>query len=50
MSVGTGNSDPEVPELSNVRGYNWETLSPEVINTDAWSSRLGVGREADLTL
>jgi hypothetical protein len=24
-------------------GYNWVTLSPGVINTEAWSSRLGVG-------
>jgi hypothetical protein len=25
-------------------GYSWATLSPEVINTEARSSRLGVGR------
>jgi hypothetical protein len=25
-------------------GYSWATLSPGVINTEAWSSRLGVGR------
>jgi hypothetical protein len=25
-------------------GYSWTTLSPRVINTEAWSSRLGVGR------
>jgi hypothetical protein len=24
-------------------GYNWVTLSPGVINTEAWSSRLGAG-------
>jgi hypothetical protein len=24
-------------------GYSWATLSPGVINTEAWSSRLGVG-------
>jgi hypothetical protein len=24
--------------------YSWATLSPGVINTEAWSSRLGVGR------
>jgi hypothetical protein len=29
------------------RGYNWATLSPGVINTEVWSSRLGVGSEAD---
>jgi hypothetical protein len=25
-------------------GYSWATLSPGVINTEFWSSRLGVGR------
>jgi hypothetical protein len=25
-------------------GYSWATLSPGVINTEAWSSRLGVRR------
>jgi hypothetical protein len=25
-------------------GYSWATLYPRVINTEAWSSRLGVGR------
>jgi hypothetical protein len=25
-------------------GYSWAILSPGVINTEAWSSRLGVGR------
>jgi hypothetical protein len=25
-------------------GYSWNTLSPGVIKTEAWSSRLGVGR------
>jgi hypothetical protein len=25
-------------------GHSWATLSPGVINTEAWSSRLGVGR------
>jgi hypothetical protein len=25
-------------------GYSWATLSPGVINTEAWSSRSGVGR------
>jgi hypothetical protein len=49
--VGTGNGNPEVPELPSVQGYSWATLSPGDINTEAWSSRLGVGREADnLTL
>jgi hypothetical protein len=24
-------------------GYSWATLAPGVINTEAWSSRLGVG-------
>jgi hypothetical protein len=28
-------------------GYNWATLSLEDINTEAWSSRLGVGQKAD---
>jgi hypothetical protein len=28
-------------------GYNWATLSLGVINTEAWSSRLGVGRGAN---
>jgi hypothetical protein len=45
--VGTGNGDLEVPELPNVRGYSWANLSPGGINTEAWSSMLGVGREAD---
>jgi hypothetical protein len=25
-------------------GYSWATLSPGIINTETWSSRLGVGR------
>jgi hypothetical protein len=41
--VATGNGDPEVSELRSVQGYSWTTLSPGVINTEAWSSRLGVG-------
>jgi hypothetical protein len=45
--VGTGNGDPEVPELPSVQGYSWATLCPGDINTEAWSSRLGVGHEAD---
>jgi hypothetical protein len=28
-------------------GYNWATQSPEDINMETWSSRLGVGRGAD---
>jgi hypothetical protein len=41
----------EVPELPSVQGYNWATLSLGGINTEAWPSKLGVGREADnLTL
>jgi hypothetical protein len=28
-------------------GYNWTTLSLENKNTGIWSSRLGVGHEAD---
>jgi hypothetical protein len=28
-------------------GYNWDTQSPGDINMETWSSRLGVGREAD---
>jgi hypothetical protein len=31
----------------SAQGYNWATLTSEVINTEAWSSRLGVGCEAD---
>jgi hypothetical protein len=51
MYVGTGNGDPEVPELPSVREYSWATLYPGDINTEAWSSSLGVGHEADnLTL
>jgi hypothetical protein len=42
--VGTGSGTPEVPELPSARGYGWTTLSPGVINTEIWSSRLGVGR------
>jgi hypothetical protein len=45
--VGTGNGDPEVPELPSVQGYTWAFLSPGDINTEVWSSRLGVGSEAD---
>jgi hypothetical protein len=49
--VGKGNGDPEVPELPSVWGYSRATLSPEDTNTEACSSRLGVGRDADnLTL
>jgi hypothetical protein len=49
--VGTGNGDPEVPELPSVQGYSWATLYPGGVNTETCSSRLGVGREADnLTL
>jgi hypothetical protein len=28
-------------------GYNWATQSPGDINTETWSSKLGVGRVAD---
>jgi hypothetical protein len=42
--VGTGSGTPEVPELPSARGYSCVTLSPGVINTENWSSRLGVGR------
>jgi hypothetical protein len=28
-------------------GYTWATLSLLDINTETWSSRLGVGRKAD---
>jgi hypothetical protein len=30
--------------LPSAWGYSWATLSPGVINTEVWSSRLGVGR------
>jgi hypothetical protein len=46
-TVGTGSGIPEVPELPSARGYSWATLSPGVINTETWSSRLGVGRGAN---
>jgi hypothetical protein len=29
--------------VPSVWGYSWATLSPRVINTETWSSRLGVG-------
>jgi hypothetical protein len=44
--VGTGNGDPEVPELPSVQGYSWATLPPGDINSETWSSRLGAGRGA----
>jgi hypothetical protein len=31
-------------------GYNWATLPLGDINTEAWTSRVGVGRGANLTL
>jgi hypothetical protein len=45
-TVGTGSGTPEVPEQPSTRGYSWATLSPGVINTETWPSRLGVGRGA----
>jgi hypothetical protein len=49
--VGKGNSVPEITELPSVWGYSWATLSHGGgVNTETWSSILGVGREADLTL
>jgi hypothetical protein len=33
--------------VPGVWGYNWATLSPGVINTETWSSRLGVGHGAN---
>jgi hypothetical protein len=45
--VGTGSGTPEVPDLPSARGKSWATLSPGVINTETWSSRLGVGRGAN---
>jgi hypothetical protein len=56
--MGTGNGDPDVPELQSALGYSWATLSPGVyiyiyihiyiyIYMEDWSSRLGVGREVD---
>jgi hypothetical protein len=45
--VGTRSGNPEVPELPGARGYSWATLSPGVINTETWSSRLVVGRGAN---
>jgi hypothetical protein len=41
--VGMRNGDPEVPKLPSVQGYSWATLSPGDINSETWSSRLGVG-------
>jgi hypothetical protein len=31
----------------SARGYSWATLSPVDITSEAWSSRLGVGRGAN---
>jgi hypothetical protein len=45
--VGKGNGDPEVSELPSVQGYSWDTLPPGDINSETWSSRLGVGRGAN---
>jgi hypothetical protein len=45
--VGTGSGTPEVPELPSARKYSWATLSLGIINTETWSSRLGVGRGAN---
>jgi hypothetical protein len=42
--VGTGNGDPELP---SVQGHRWATLSLGDINSETWSSRLGVGRRAN---
>jgi hypothetical protein len=46
-SSGYGSGTPEVPELPSAQGYSWATLSPGVINTETWSSRLGVWRGAN---
>jgi hypothetical protein len=55
VETGEKNS-PTVPHACRKRrlkwvlgawGYNWVTQSPEDINTETWSSRLGVGRGAD---
>jgi hypothetical protein len=45
--VCTGSGTPEAPELPSARGCSWATLSPGIINTETWSSRLGVGRGAN---
>jgi hypothetical protein len=45
--VGTGSGTPEVPKLPSARGWSCATLSPGVINTETWSSKLGVGRVAN---
>jgi hypothetical protein len=47
LDVGTGDSPNPWSDDDLGRGYNWVTMSPGVINTEAWSSRLGVGRDAD---
>jgi hypothetical protein len=45
--MGTGSGTPKVPELPSAQEYSWATLSSGVINTETWSSRLGVGRGAN---
>jgi hypothetical protein len=46
-----GSGAPEVPELPTAWGYSWVTQHQGDINSEDWSSRLGVGRKAsDLTL
>jgi hypothetical protein len=45
--MDTEHGDPEVPELPSVQGYSWDTLSPGDINSEKWSSRLGVRSEAN---
>jgi hypothetical protein len=46
--VGTGSGAPEVPELPSARGYSRATRPQGDINSGDWSSRLGVGRRANI--
>jgi hypothetical protein len=46
--VGTGSGAPEVPELPSALGYSRATRPHGDINSGDWSSRLGVGRRANI--
>jgi hypothetical protein len=45
--AATGIGDPKVQKLRIFRWHSSANLSPGYKNTEAWSSRLGFGREAD---
>jgi hypothetical protein len=49
--VGMGRGTHEVPDLPSACGYSWATWPQGDINSEDWSSRLGVWHKAsDLTL